>query len=92
LNCEDFNIRDFLADIVILFEEQTKFKRIQLLQEVDSRVPTIIYSDPKRIKQILMNLISNALKFTNKGHITVRINIDDFNPSETAEGCQALLN
>jgi histidine kinase 2/3/4 (cytokinin receptor) len=70
-------VRDFLNDLMALFEDQCKFKNIELQNFVDKRIPSIISADPKRIKQILMNLISNSLKFTNKGHIKVSIELDE---------------
>jgi len=70
---ELFNIRSFLSDIGVLFEEQCKFKGLDLIKTIQDEVPIEIFSDPKRCKQIMMNLISNALKFTTKGHIAIRI-------------------
>jgi len=58
-----------------MFQEQCSFKNIELRQEVKKTVPRTIYADPKRIKQILMNMISNALKFTSKGFISVTISM-----------------
>lgn len=48
-------------------------KNIKLIKEFSSDIPLRIYSDQKRIKQVLFNLIGNALKFTFKGSITVRV-------------------
>ena len=64
LNPELFNIRTFLDDIAVLFEEQCKFKSLDFIVKIKGDVPEMISSDPKRCKQIMMNLISNALKFT----------------------------
>ena len=78
IECEFFNIREFVGDVLVLFEEQSKFKKIQLLKEIADEVPEMVFTDQKRIKQILMNMISNAMKFTNQGSITVRFGIEEF--------------
>ena len=60
-----------------LFKEQSKFKKIELIQKVSDVIPTQVFADPKRIKQILMNMMSNALKFTSEGWISVSFDMDD---------------
>ncbi len=51
----------------MLFSEQCKIKNIEFTVNIDEKIPFELISDEKRIKQILMNLVSNALKFTLKG-------------------------
>ena len=50
---------------------------MQLIKKVDERIPEKIFADSKRIKQILMNLLSNALKFTVKGSISITFGWED---------------
>ena len=56
-----------------------KTKNLLLNLEIDDAVPEKIESDPKRIRQIIFNLIGNALKFTFKGEINVRLQFVDGN-------------
>ena len=51
----------------MLFSEQCKIKNIEFIVNIEEKIPYELISDDKRIKQILMNLVSNALKFTIKG-------------------------
>jgi PAS domain S-box-containing protein len=66
-----FNLNDLLPNLISTFSHQAKEKRIDLRYTVDPTLNTILVGDPVRLNQILINLIGNAVKFTNFGHITV---------------------
>ncbi len=72
-----FDIRKNLNDVLALFETKAKEKDLYLKLEVADDVPQVLVGDPVRIKQIYMNLISNAIKFTEKGGITIRASLKD---------------
>ncbi len=71
LNKEIFNIRDLITNTLELANSLNKSNKITIDSHVDSSVPEYIYSDSKRIKQILINLLENALQHTQKGEIFV---------------------
>lgn len=71
LTNEPFSITDLLMEIEELIEYQYDSKRINFNIYVSEKIPKLIIHDAKRIKQILTNLIYNAIKFTEKGFVNV---------------------
>lgn len=65
----EVNIRHLLTSATELLRFKANEKLIDLLVEVDGEIPKYIEADPLRLNQILMNLLSNALKFTDKGYV-----------------------
>ncbi len=66
-----FDLPETLEEITELFITKAESKQIQLLYEKDSMLPQMIVSDQLKIRQIVTNLISNAIKFTNQGNVTM---------------------
>lgn len=69
---EPTTIREFLEGVVALYRPSATAKRLELRLEVAPGVPPHLSLDQMRIRQILLNLIGNAVKFTLKGHVLVR--------------------
>ncbi|WP_264564269.1 chemotaxis protein CheB [Flavobacterium sp. N3904] len=68
-----FNIFESIADIFYLFESKCLEKNLKLEQQYDTRIPEYIVGDCMRLRQIILNLISNAIKFTAKGKIILNV-------------------
>ncbi|MES2745455.1 MAG: ATP-binding protein [Bdellovibrionota bacterium] len=68
-----FCMPDVLSEIVSLFSETVKAKDLYLTLTIDSNVPGTVLSDPARLRQILINIIGNAVKFTSVGGIKVKV-------------------
>ncbi len=64
-----FRTDQVLEDVYALFENQAKLDEIELSYSVSPDVPRILLGDPYRLKQILINLVSNSVKFTKKGKV-----------------------
>ena len=69
--CFDFS--ETVEMVVGLFQQQADSKKLALTVEFDSAVPRWLIGDPVRVRQILINLISNAVKFTHQGGIKVEV-------------------
>jgi len=72
---EDFELAGVIKDVARITYPFIKEKPIQFLYEIEKDVPRYLNGDPDRLKQILMNLISNAVKFTKSGEITLKIRL-----------------
>jgi signal transduction histidine kinase/ActR/RegA family two-component response regulator len=73
LNSEEIDIIQLSNQIINLFKYEANHKKIELLLDIDPNVPKYIRGDSFRLKQILVNLLSNAMKFTFSGHIKLKV-------------------
>ena len=64
-----------IAAMLHLFETKIQEKNLILVKEYDDRIPEVLLGDPVRLHQIILNLVSNAVKFTSKGKISVSIQL-----------------
>ena len=75
----NFNITDIIEDVVDLLAPIAYEKNVELFYHIENDVPCTIESDPVRIRQILINLVGNAVKFTEKGYVFLHIETDNEN-------------
>ena len=64
-----------ISAMLHLFETKIQEKNLILNQKFDNNIPTVLLGDPVRLHQIILNLVSNAVKFTNEGEITVSVSL-----------------
>ena len=68
-----FKLAASISSMLHLFETKIQEKNLELVKEYDSHIPEVLVGDPIRLHQIILNLVSNAVKFTTKGKIIVSV-------------------
>lgn len=83
LNFEDieFSVVDAVGDAVKALAIKAQEKGLEILFAIDPRTPRLVRGDPGRLRQVIMNLVSNAIKFTDRGEIEVRIRFEGVDAS-----------
>jgi len=74
----NINLHAFIEEIKMIFKEKVESKHLQFIFEFDNNLPRIIYVDEQKLRQIMINLIGNAIKFTEEGGIAIRVRVDNF--------------
>ena len=68
-----FKMKLSISAMLHLFETKIQEKNLKLVKEYDDNIPQVLVGDPVRLHQIILNLVSNAVKFTTKGKITISV-------------------
>ena len=73
LKIEEIDLFALINQVISLFKYQAGQKQIDLELHIDSNVPQFVFADPLRLKQIIINLVGNAVKFTQKGKVQLEV-------------------
>ncbi|MCB1389188.1 MAG: response regulator [Rhodobacteraceae bacterium] len=73
LHPEPFDLERCIHEVLILLQAGARKRRIDLLMDYDLFLPTRFMADPGRMRQVMTNLIGNAVKFTQEGHVLIRV-------------------
>ncbi len=71
-NNEDFSIREIIHQVINTLKYFSDEKNIRIISKIENDVPELIIGDPVRTTQILLNIVSNAIKYTEKGFVEIR--------------------
>ncbi len=74
-----FSVRDEIRNVISILNFQAKKKGVNLITEIDEDVPEFVKADPVRLKQVIINLVNNAIKFTETGSVTVEVSCQEVN-------------
>ncbi len=85
LNPATFDLHNLLADVKSMFRLRTEAKRLEFSVECGAEVPRLVVTDEGKLREVLINLLGNAVKFTEKGRIALRVS------AERAAGSEPLL-
>lgn len=83
LDCIPTDVRDVSQVVAAVIGPQAAEKSIDLRVDVDPAVPSTVLGDPHRLKQVLTNLVGNAVKFTDRGHVDIHVGL----ASERDDAC-----
>ncbi|HMN41746.1 MAG TPA: response regulator [Phycisphaerales bacterium] len=72
----DFNLHGAVGDVMDVMSQNARRKGLELVCHIDQAVPSLVCGDSARMRQILINLVNNAIKFTREGGVIVRLTVD----------------
>jgi signal transduction histidine kinase len=81
-----FRLRTLIDDVRRTYEFPLAEKSVDLRVEVDEQLPDEFVGDPTRLRQVLVNLLSNAAKFTDEGHVSIRVTARSMNQGDVEVG------
>jgi two-component system, sensor histidine kinase len=83
----DFTLRELVQDVIELFQFKADKKAITLQLAIADEVPDALVGDTLRLRQVLVNLLGNAIKFTEQGNVSLTITVEENNTAEVLLHC-----
>ena len=74
--CEEYDVLSLINDVFIITRERNNTKKINLSMSYDENIPSRLYGDVVRIKQVMINLANNAIKYTDEGYVDIYIGFE----------------
>lgn len=82
---DSYEVGELLNDVITVIKDKCKKKNLQFVVNVDKSIPSQLYGDENKIKQVLLNLLTNAVKYTQSGTVTFEIKVMNRNGSDNVE-------
>lgn len=73
---EKYQLGTMLYDLLLVIQPRVDAKGLQLILDIDENIPNELYGDEVRIRQIITNILTNAVKYTEKGSVTLRVKME----------------
>ena len=71
----DYDLKQLLADLVLMITHRAEEKDLKIRCEIDENLPLVLHGDDVRIRQIIMNLLTNAVKYTKQGEVVLGVHL-----------------
>lgn len=82
---DSYEVGELLNDVITVIKDKCKKKNLRFVVNVDKSIPSQLYGDENKIKQVLLNLLTNAVKYTQSGTVTFEIKVMNRNGSDNVE-------
>lgn len=82
---DSYEVGELLNDVITVIKDKCKKKNLQFVVNIDKSIPYQLYGDVNKIKQVLLNLLTNAVKYTQSGTVTFEITVMNRNGSDNVE-------
>lgn len=94
LNFENitFDFNQIIKDIVTLYSLKSEQQGVLLVQKIDESLPASLVGDPTRLRQVIVNLVSNALKFTDQGEVKINVEVVKFDTASEIDSIEVKVS
>ena len=84
--CEEYEPMSVLSDLSMIFLNRVEEKNIEIIFDIDNRLPVRLYGDSLRLRQIIINLMNNAIKFTDVGTVKLTVKVQNIRENDVELG------